>query len=180
MTAGAVDQELEFRRCVGAFTTGVTVVTATDGNACAGMTVNSFTSVSLRPLLVSVSLAHETRTLELVRQGQRFAISILNSAQRDVALAFAAPGRPFPEEHTVAEREGYVHVQDALAVLFCRVEQLIECGDHDVAIARVEEFQHVPGEPLVFHRGAFGGLDSELSVIARLGGKQAADGQSRT
>lgn len=157
----------EFRRCAGAFTTGVTVVTACDGPARAGMTLNSFTSVSLEPLLVCVALARGTRTLEILRRDGQFGISVLRADQRDVARAFAKPGAAFPDELTERFVDGYVLVRGALATLRCDLEKLIEVGDHDLAVGRVLDFQHVPGEPLVFHRGQFGGVDHTLAAMAR-------------
>lgn len=165
--AAAPDIAGEFRRCVGAFTTGVTVVTACDGDARAGMTLNSFTSVSLQPLLVCVALARGSRTLEILRRDGQFGISVLHAGQHDVALAFARPRRPFPDQLTERFVDGYVLVADALATLRCDLDKLVEVGDHDLAVGRVLDFQHVPGEPLVFHRGEFGGLDRALRTIAR-------------
>lgn len=164
---GASEIVDEFRRCAGAFTTGVTVVTACDGPARAGMTLNSFTSVSLRPLLVCVALARGTRTLEILRRDGQFGISVLQAGQRDVARAFARPGAPFPDELTELFVDGYVLVSDALATLRCDLDKLVEVGDHELAVGRVLDFQHVPGEPLVFHRGEFGGLDRTLATMAR-------------
>ena len=77
---------LDFRECVGAFATGVTVVTTHAQGQPAGMTLNSFTSVSLDPLLVLVSLAHATRTLEAIKSSNRFTVNVLHRNQRDVAL----------------------------------------------------------------------------------------------
>jgi len=110
-------RRLDFRDVVGAFATGVTVVTSRIGNTYAGMTLNSFTSVSLDPLLILISLAHGTRTLEMVQRCDRFAVNVLHRRQRDVALAFARPGVPFPEGHTVVDPAGYLVVMHALAIL---------------------------------------------------------------
>ena len=73
---------LDFRECVGAFATGVTVVTTHAQGQSAGMTLNSFTSVSLDPLLVLVSLAHATRTLEAIKSSNRFTVNVLHRNQR--------------------------------------------------------------------------------------------------
>jgi flavin reductase (DIM6/NTAB) family NADH-FMN oxidoreductase RutF len=157
-------RKLDFRECVGAFATGVTVVTARFGHANSGMTLNSFTSVSLDPLLVLVSLAHGTRTLERVKQCGRFAVNILHRRQRDVALAFAKPGAPFPDGFTVVDPAGYVVVMHSLAILRCHVDQLLPAGDHDLVVGEVVDFEGSGGEPLIFHRGAFGGLDADALV----------------
>lgn len=152
--------ELEFRRCAGSFATGVTVVTACDGETIAGMTLNSFTSVSLRPLLVCVALERESRTLRVLRRSGQFGISVLHAGQRGAALTFARPGVPFCDELTEQFVDGYVFVVDALATMRCDLEKLVTVGDHELAIGRVLDFRHQPGEPLVFHRGELGSLDS--------------------
>jgi flavin reductase (DIM6/NTAB) family NADH-FMN oxidoreductase RutF len=155
---------LDFRECVGAFATGVTVVTTNSQGRPAGMTLNSFTSVSLDPLLVLVSLAHGTRTLEAVRASERFAVNVLHRNQREVALAFAKPGAPFPEGYTVIDPHGFVAVRHALAILRCEVYGIHTAGDHDLVVGEVIDFEGSGGQPLIFHRGAFGGLDADALV----------------
>ncbi|MGZ4431824.1 MAG: flavin reductase family protein, partial [Gaiellales bacterium] len=108
--------KLDFRECVGAFATGVTVVTTQHLGAPAGMTLNSFTSVSLDPLLVLVSLAHNTRTLERIKSSGRYTVNILHRKQRDVALAFAKPGAPFPEGYTVRHMADTVGIVRQIAI----------------------------------------------------------------
>jgi len=153
-----------FRDCVGEFATGVTVVTASHEGAPAGMTLNSFTSVSLDPLLVLVSLGHGSRTLEVVQASGRLAVSVLHRGQRDVALAFARPGAPFPHEHVRESYDGFLVVRGAAATHHCEVEQVVRGGDHDLVLAAVVGMTHDGGEPLVFHRGRFGGLTTDALV----------------
>ena len=157
-------RRLDFREVVGAFGTGVTVVTSRVGDQHAGMTLNSFTSVSLDPLLVLVSLAHGTRTLEVVSRSRRYAVNVLHRRQRDVALAFAKPGAPFPPGFTIVDPAGYVAVMHALAILRCEVHDIHTAGDHELVIGEVVDFEGSGGEPLIFHRGAFGGLDEDALV----------------
>ena len=87
------------------------------------MTLNSFTSVSLDPMLILVSLAHGTRTLETVTASERFAVNILHRRQRDTALAFAKRGSEFPLDHAVKDPHGYWVVPHSLAILRCHVER---------------------------------------------------------
>jgi flavin reductase (DIM6/NTAB) family NADH-FMN oxidoreductase RutF len=155
---------LDFRECVGAFATGVTVVTTRAQGQHAGMTLNSFTSVSLDPLLILISLAHKTRTLEAITGSQRFAVNVLHRNQRDVALAFAKPGAPFPDGYTVQDPHGFVVVRHALAILRCEVYALHRAGDHDLVVGEVVDFEGSGGQPLIFHRGAFGGLDADALI----------------
>jgi flavin reductase (DIM6/NTAB) family NADH-FMN oxidoreductase RutF len=155
---------LDFRDVVGSFATGVTVVTTQAHGRPQGMTLNSFTSVSLDPLLVLVSLAHNTRTLDAIRVSRRYAVNVLHRRQRDVALAFAKPGSEFPEGHTVIDPHGYVVVVHSLAILRCEVHDIVTQGDHELVVGEVVDFEGSGGEPLIFHRGAFGGLDEDALV----------------
>jgi flavin reductase (DIM6/NTAB) family NADH-FMN oxidoreductase RutF len=154
----------EFREVVGAFATGVCVVTSEHHGHPAGMTLNSFTSVSLEPLLVLVSLAHGSRTLEKATASGRFAVNILHRRQQDVALDFAKRGGDFPRDHAMQDRFGYFAVRHALALLRCEVTEIVRAGDHDLVIGEVASFEGSGGEPLVFHRGTFGGLDEDARV----------------
>ena len=153
-----------FRDTVGAFATGVTVVTTHVRGAPQGMTLNSFTSVSLDPLLILVSLANGTRTLDAVREGRTFAVNVLHRRQRDVALAFAKRGAEFPTEHAVRDPQGFWVVPHCLAIMRCEVYRIDEAGDHQLVLGEVVHFESSGGEPLIFHRGAFGGLDEDALV----------------
>jgi flavin reductase (DIM6/NTAB) family NADH-FMN oxidoreductase RutF len=153
-----------FRRCVGEFATGVTVVTAEHDDGPAGMTLNSFTSVSLNPLLVVVSLGHGSRTLESVRGAGRFAVSVLERSQRDAAIAFATRGAPFAASHVHRDGDGFLVIRGAVAALKCELAEAIRAGDHDLAVGRVMAIDHAGGDPLIFHRGVFGGLVTDAAV----------------
>jgi flavin reductase (DIM6/NTAB) family NADH-FMN oxidoreductase RutF len=155
-----------FRDCVGEFATGVTVVTAEHDGLPAGMTLNAFASVSLEPLLVLVSLGHGSRTLRATTASGRFAVSILQREQREVALAFSERGAPFAAGQVERDREGYLTVRGAAAVLRCVVEQVLPAGDHDVVVGEVVSISHGGGEPLVFYRGRFGGMQTDVLVPA--------------
>jgi flavin reductase (DIM6/NTAB) family NADH-FMN oxidoreductase RutF len=155
-----------FRGCVGEFATGVAVVTAEHESFAAGMTLNSFTSVSLEPLLVLVSLGSGSRTLHATRAGGRFAVSILERGQREVALDFSEPGAPFPAGHVERDHEGFLSVAGASAVLRCHVERIEDAGDHVLVLGEVVSIAHGGGEPLVFQRGRFGGFQLDAVVPA--------------
>jgi flavin reductase (DIM6/NTAB) family NADH-FMN oxidoreductase RutF len=155
-----------FRDCVGEFATGVTVVTAESEHGPAGMTLNSFTSVSLEPLLILVSLGHASRTLGAVRHSGRFAVSILHRGQQQVALDFAERSAPFPAQHVVRDRDGYLTVPGAAATLRCVTREAIEAGDHDLLLGEVVSIDHGGGDPLIFHRGRLGGIVADAVVPA--------------
>lgn len=155
-----------FRGCVGEFATGVAVVTAEHEDVPAGMTLNAFTSVSLDPLLVLVSLGNGSRTLWATTASKRFAVSILKRGQHEVALDFSAAGAPFPAGHAERDREGFLIVSGATAVLRCEVERIEPAGDHSLVLGEVVSIAHGGGEPLLFHKGRFGGLAPDSLVPA--------------
>lgn len=165
-TAGRADARQAFRRCVGAFPTGVGVVVAEHEGQPAGMTLNSFASVSLEPLLVLVSLGHGARTLDAVRRSGRFAVSMLRRGQRQVALDFAERGAPFPVGHVERAGDGQLVVRHALAELRCSVHGIVTAGDHDVVLGAVTAFSGGEGEPLVFHAGRFGHVAADAAAPA--------------
>jgi 3-hydroxy-9,10-secoandrosta-1,3,5(10)-triene-9,17-dione monooxygenase reductase component len=159
-----LDRKAAFRRCVGSFPTGVCVVVAEHEGRPAGMTLNSFTSVSLDPLLVLVSLADGTRTLDAVRGAGRFAVSMLHRGQHAVAVDFATRGAVFPELHVSRTVDRYLVVRHALAWLACEVDSMAPAGDHHVVIGRVADFGSSDGQPLVFYAGQFGGVAADTTA----------------
>jgi flavin reductase (DIM6/NTAB) family NADH-FMN oxidoreductase RutF len=151
----AIDS-MEFRRALGHFATGVTVVTyVPDGiEEFRGTTVNSFTSVSLDPPLVLVSLGRQTRAAAALRPGSAFAVNVLHHGQRDLAMHFA--GRPEPGTRVDWEvRCGVPHLAGCGAYFRCAAQDVHPAGDHVLVVGRVEEFQAHGHPPLLFYRGAF-------------------------
>jgi flavin reductase (DIM6/NTAB) family NADH-FMN oxidoreductase RutF len=147
-----------FRSAVGEFATGVTVVIVEHEEHRGGMTLNSFTSVALEPPLVLISLAHGTRTLDLVESAQRFSVSVLQRDQRELAIEFATAAAAFPMERATRTYDGYVVVKGAASTMQCEVEQVVRAGDHDLVLGRVVGMTHGGGEPLLFQKGRFGGM----------------------
>jgi flavin reductase (DIM6/NTAB) family NADH-FMN oxidoreductase RutF len=157
----AVDT-LELRRAFGHFATGVTVVTyqagPDGGGEFRGTTVNSFTSVSLDPPLVLVSLGRQTRAAATLRSGSSFAVNVLHHGQRDLAMHFA--GRPRPDTEVQWEiRAGVPHLAGCSSQFRCTAQDVHGAGDHVLIVALVEEFQADGHAPLIFYRGAFERLD---------------------
>jgi flavin reductase (DIM6/NTAB) family NADH-FMN oxidoreductase RutF len=141
-------------------------VTAEADGESAGMTLNSFTSVSLDPLLVLISLGRGSRTLVAMSKSGRFAVSILHRGQRTVAVDFAERGAPFPAQHVRRTHGRFLAVAEAAAVLGCRVVETQRAGDHDLVLGEVVEIEHGGGEPLLFYRGRFGGMQTDAVVPA--------------
>ncbi len=147
---------MEFRRALGHFATGVTVVTyQPDGvDEFRGTTVNSFTSVSLDPPLILVSLGRQTRSAAALRPGKPFAVNVLHHGQRELAMHFA--GWPKPETAVEWEvRGGVPHLAGCGASFRCVTRDVHEAGDHLLVVGLVEEFQAGGAPPLLFYRGSF-------------------------
>lgn len=150
-----------FREVFGSFPTGVAVITSAEGERSGGLTANAVCSLSLDPLLVLACLDRGTRTLPLVRSTRRFALNVLRADQQEVAARFASK---MPESEKLAgvphHREQDVPVlDDALAWVVCELEDLLEGGDHVIAVGRVTALHHgADGEPLVFFRGGYRAL----------------------
>ena len=152
---GAIDT-MEFRRALGHFATGVTVVSYApeDGGEFRGTTVNSFTSVSLEPPLVLVSLGRQTRAAAALRPGSGYAVNVLHHGQRDLATHFA--GRPKAATRVEWEvRDGVPHLAGCGAYFRCVAQDVHDGGDHLLVVGLVEEFQAHGHAPLLFYRGAF-------------------------
>ena len=151
----------QFRDTLGRFPTGVAVVTASGPTGPAGLTTSAFCSVSLQPALVLVCFDRSSRTLAVVRESGRFAVNVLRAGDEDLALLFAGKA-PHPEKFasvTHTADHGVPVLDSALAWFVCDLAALHPGGDHEIGVGTVTAMGEDPaGEPLVFHRGAFGTL----------------------
>ena len=148
-----------FRACMGRFATGVTVVTTRAGDQVHGMTVNSFTSVSLHPPLVLFCPNKLTRTLELIREGGVFAINVLAEEQKDLCLRFAGmtelEDRFVGLAHQPGPATGCPLFSQALAHLECRKVDEREAGDHVIVVGEVIGLDYHDGRPLLFYSSGY-------------------------
>lgn len=161
-TAGAVlpADAAHFRRCLGMFATGVTIVTAraADGGFV-GLTANSFNSLSLSPPLVLWSLNRGSRSLPDFRTASHFAVSVLGSGQADLARRFASPEiNRFAGVAVHSGLGGAPLLDGAIAWFECETRSHHEHGDHRLFIGEVKRCAWVPGEALVFTQGALANL----------------------
>lgn len=146
----------EFRNCMGRFATGVTVVTCNEEDECHGLTANSFTSVSLNPPLVLVSIDRNTKAYHKLKNN-RFIVNILASNQQDIALHFA--GKPYQELPFKWEKTDFGHrIKYSLAYIECEPWAEYDGGDHVLFLGKVVNFNYENGEPL----GYFGGKFSKI------------------
>jgi len=151
----------EFRLALGQFATGVTVVTAERApGQVHGMTANSFTSVSLDPLLVLICVSEFAQLLPMLRHHKRFGVNILKKDQQAISEYFAQT-----EDNPGVERNldiryrwtpsGIPLLEDVLAHLACNVVASYIAGDHTIFIAEVESLEIFDGEPLLYLRGDY-------------------------
>ena len=142
----------EFRRACGRFSTGVAIASVMDDTGAAhGLTVSSFTSVSLEPPLVLICLGHAVTMIEAFRKASYFGISILREEDRQVSQHFATKGHD--RFNGVAWRPGKTGVpliDCALAAFECERYQRFTSGDHDILVGRVVHTHVEDGAPLVF------------------------------
>ncbi len=153
----------EFRAAAGQFASGVTVVTTHAGVGMYGLTASSFASLSLNPLLVSVSVNRSSPLLAYAREAGAYAVSVLSSGQQEIAGYFARRGRPpepdgFAGVHTVAVETGAPVVDGALSWFDCAVEDVLPGGDHEILVGRVVAAGGRSGEPLVYWAGGYRAL----------------------
>lgn len=150
---------LAYRRAIGRFPTGVTVVTVVDDDApndgVHGITANSVSSVSLDPVLLLVSIGKEARSHDMIARAGRFALSVLASDQEGVSDYFA--DRPVtPPRDPIEEFAGHPVVRGALSHLVCSVHAAVPAGDHTIYIGRVEALRsREDGSPLIYYGGSY-------------------------
>jgi 3-hydroxy-9,10-secoandrosta-1,3,5(10)-triene-9,17-dione monooxygenase reductase component len=150
----------EFRKSCGAFATGVAVaaVMGRDGKPH-GLTINSFTSVSLEPPLLLWCLANTSLNLEVFAKDTPFAVHVLSHDQRDLAMHFARKGRAkFEVDRHWRENPHPPMIADALCRFDCRVHATHPTGDHLVVVGEVVALSRRSGSPLTFHAGRFGAI----------------------
>ena len=150
------EQSETLRKAMRQWTTGVCVVCSKDETLTHGMTVNSFTSVSLDPPLIVVTLANDTRTCNLVKKTGRFSVSILRQDQKFIADRFSGKDDEesdrFHGIETFALPEGLPAIANALAILETRVIKTVDFDHSTLFVAEVTFTDlKLQGRPLVYH-----------------------------
>jgi flavin reductase (DIM6/NTAB) family NADH-FMN oxidoreductase RutF len=148
----------DYRKALGCFGTGVTVVTTRHGGEDFGMTCNSFSSVSLNPRLVLWSIRKEASSLGAFTQSGGFTVSVLAQDQQAVAMQFASGSMTerfanVPAQRQTSER---LRLQGAVAWFDCDLHQLIEAGDHVIVLGLVRDFGWRDVAALAYNRSQFG------------------------
>jgi flavin reductase (DIM6/NTAB) family NADH-FMN oxidoreductase RutF len=156
-----------FRRALGCFATGITVVTAAagDGGEPFGVTINSFTSVSLEPPLVLFCLGRASRLYQGFTATRTFAVNVLADDQAPLSMHFATPDsqRRWTGVAAHYHDDGTPVLAGGLAHLYCTTEAIHDGGDHVIVVGRVRSLDWREGHPLLYVRGRYGRL-GELFV----------------
>lgn len=152
----------EFRQVLGHFSTGVAVVTSVSGRGPVGLSVNSFTAVSLRPPLVAFCAARRSRTWASIRPSGIFCVNLLAADQEVVARVFATPGADrFANLDWAPSPSGAPRIHGSLAWIDCTIDAVHPGGDHEICVGAVTglEVGREDG-PLVFYRGGYGRFEA--------------------
>jgi 3-hydroxy-9,10-secoandrosta-1,3,5(10)-triene-9,17-dione monooxygenase reductase component len=159
------ERAANFRHAMGRFPTGVAVVAGCHGGKPYGMAVNSFTSASLDPLLLLFCAARDSGTWLHLRASGRFAVSVLAADQEKVCKLFATKGadRFAATVPWSLNRSGQPVLDDAIAWFDCAIADVMPAGDHEIVLGEVLSVrERASGSPLVFYRGAFAGLPTNV------------------
>ncbi|MCL6632275.1 MAG: flavin reductase family protein [Alicyclobacillus herbarius] len=147
---------VDFRRAMAEFATGVTVVTTSDGEGVHGMTANSFTSVSLDPPLVLISVDKKANHNRYIPETQCFGVSVLAAHQEAVSQHFAGKtNRAIEESVRYKWYDGVPVLEDCLMRAACRLWATYDGGDHSLFVGRVYQLDRFEGNPLLFYKGKY-------------------------
>ncbi len=151
-----------YRDVMGAFPSGVTIVTTQGDAGPVGFTCQSFYSVSITPPLVSFSISRSSKSLAAVRKSGRVVINFLSAAQRHLSAQFARSGTDKWQgvAWTPAVDNGSPVLDEVTGWVAGEIDREIEAGDHLIFLVRVDALHTAPDvEPLVFHRGSYRELE---------------------
>lgn len=168
-SAPLVDQSI-FRDVAGHFTTGVTVLTSTDGTVPAGTTASAVASLSMEPPMMLICLNRNSATHDVISKSKVFGVNILAQHQGDVAMQFARKGTDkFAGLDWSNAAGGVPWIDGALATIACRVVDTAVGGTHTVFIGEVLDAAAFPGEPLTYYRGTFGRFEDNNEAVSYAG-----------
>lgn len=143
------------------FATGVTVDTTQGPDGPVGITVNSFTSVSLDPPLILWSLGKSTNRLSAFEHAKHFAVHVLGDQQRDLCMNFTKNSDAFDQNSLAHTAQGAPIIQDCLARFDCTRHAVHQGGDHLIFVEEVLDVHVTDTAPLVFFDRSFGGFETQ-------------------
>jgi flavin reductase (DIM6/NTAB) family NADH-FMN oxidoreductase RutF len=147
----------EFRKACGRFATGVTIASVMDAKGTPhGLTVSSFTSVSLDPPLVLICLGHAVAAIHHFRSATHFAINVLAEDQRPLSDRFARKGHDrFEGVDWTAGASGAPLIPGVLAAIECSVYRIVPMGDHDILVGEMLHAKISEGQPLLYFASGY-------------------------
>lgn len=150
----------QLRNALATFPTGVAILTAFRGSEPLGATANAVTGLSLDPPLLLACLDRRSQTLEAIGSSERFGVNGLASDHEHLARAFSDPSTRSSRWDGLEwkDEDGAPRILDAPLWVACALEDLVEGGDHLIAIGRVEAIEGRDADPLIFHGSAYHGL----------------------
>ncbi len=152
-----------FKRALGQFASGVTIVTSRDQRGePVGLTVSAFCSVSLAPPLVLVCVDERSSAVSAIGESGRFGVSLLAEHQEDISNRFARPDNDkFAGLKLIQSPSGTMLIPQALAQLDCRLVTPHVAGDHTLFVGEVEYLDVSPGRPLLYHAAGYRRLEPD-------------------
>jgi flavin reductase (DIM6/NTAB) family NADH-FMN oxidoreductase RutF len=159
---------MDFRRTLGMFATGVTVITTKRGEQVHGMTANAFMSVSLQPPLILISVDRRAKMNAMLYEGAHYGVSVLEERQTAISDRFAGRTTDDGAEPVFELVQETPLVQDALANLVARVVRCYWGGDHSLFLGQVEYARYGDGTPLLFHGGRYERVVQDSHVFETL------------
>lgn len=153
-----------YRRTIGLFATGVTVIASGEGEQLRAMTANAVSSLSLDPMLLLVCVHKEARFTTQLQRGEGFSVNILRQEQQALSNYFAGGWKAeTPPDFAFVSWHGVPRLQGCVATVGCKLYQRLEGGDHWIVIGHVVALHQgaAPLNPLVFYRGRYRELASE-------------------
>jgi len=149
----------EFRAAMGAWPSGVTIITSRSGDDIHGMTVSDFSGASLDPPLALVCASKTSNTTKMIEEGKCFGVNVLRVDQDTLSNKFASKKDGFKRFEGVETFEGVTGaplLSEALVNLDCRLVAVHDAGDHLLCVGQIEESHVREGEPLLFFKGGYG------------------------
>ncbi len=153
---------IRLRAAFGVFPTGVVAVAAKVDGMLIGLAASSFTSVSLEPPLVSVSVATTSKTWPELRRAEHLGLTVLAEGHGELCRQLAGPvDSRFDGVAFTLSEDGAVTLDEGLAQFDCTIYREVEAGDHVIVLLQLHSVDHAAeGQPLVFHRSGFGRLQA--------------------
>ena len=149
-----IDQK-DLRNALGCFATGVTIITTSDqDNKPVGLTINSFTSLSLEPPLIIWSISKNAPSYEAFKYKKQFIVNVLSSDQGNLVKIFSTPSNDkFINVNWDMNDQGLPYIKECVANFECIIHSVYPGGDHQVLIGKVIKYQYNDRKPLIMSRG---------------------------